>query len=94
LAEVSTANTASVNAANAVNAKNATDLSASAYAQQSQTYRDLLSYSWKTGESAKDRMSNLAVASIQKDVANIKADADDSNSLGENLVKLGIAIWG
>jgi hypothetical protein len=39
-------------------------------------------------------MSNLAVASIQKDVANIKADADDSKSLGENLVKLGIAIWG
>jgi hypothetical protein len=94
LAEVSVANTAAVNAANAVNAKNATDLSAAAYAQQSQTYRDLLSYSWKTGESDKDRITNLAIASIQKDVANIKADADSSSSLGENLVKLGVAIWG
>jgi len=94
LADISVANTAAVNAANAVNAKNATDLSASQYAQQSQTYRDLLSYSWKTGESAKDRIANLAVASIQKDVANIKADADSSSSLGENLVKLGVAIWG
>lgn len=82
LADVSTANTAAVNAANAVNAKNATDLSAAAYAQQSQTYRDLLSYSWKTGESTKDRISNLAIASIQKDVANIKADGDNSKAIG------------
>jgi len=69
-------------AANAVNAKNATELSASVYAQQSQTYRDLLSYSWKTGESGKDRITNLAIASIQKDVANIKADAESSSALG------------
>ena len=82
LADVSTANTAAVNAANAVTAKNATELSASTYAQQSQTYRDLLSYSWKTGESDKDRISNLAVASIQKDVANIKADGETSNAIG------------
>ena len=82
LADVSTANTAATNAANAVNAKNATDLSASAYAQQSQTYRDLLSYSWKTGESAKDRITNLAIASIQKDVENIKADSASSTALG------------
>ncbi len=82
LADVSTANTAAVNAANAVNAKNATDLSASAYAQQSQTYRDLLSYSWKTGESTKDRFTNLAIASVQKDVANIKADSESSSALG------------
>jgi hypothetical protein len=39
-------------------------------------------------------MSNLAVASIQKDVETIKTDAADSRSLGDNLVKLGLAIWG
>lgn len=82
LADISTANTAAVNAANAVNAKNATDLSASAYAQQSQTYRDMLSYSWKTGESAKDRVSNLAIASIQKDVQAMKTDSESSKALG------------
>jgi len=69
LADVSTANTAAINAANAVNAKNATDLSSSTYAQLSQTYRDLLSYSFKTGESEKDRIRDLAVASINKSAA-------------------------
>ncbi len=82
LAEVSVANTAAVNAANAVNAKNATELSASVYAQQSQTYRDLLSYSWKTGENDKERITNLAIASIQLDVAEIKADSEYSNAVG------------
>jgi isopenicillin N synthase-like dioxygenase len=92
LAEVSTANTAGVNAANAVNAKNATDLSASAYAQQSQTYRDLLEMSWKTGESGKDRIANLAIASITKDVANIKADSDNSAAWGKLLIE-GLKNW-
>jgi hypothetical protein len=82
LADISVANTAAINAAYAVSAKNATELSAAQYAQQSQTYRDLLSYSWKTGESSKDRISNLAIASIQKDVANIKADSEDSKAAG------------
>jgi hypothetical protein len=52
-----------------------------------------LSYSWKTGESEKDRITNLAVASITKDVANINADAESSSAFGENLVKLAAAIW-
>jgi hypothetical protein len=89
---VSTANTASVNAANAVNAKNATDLSASAYAQQSQTYRDLLEMSWKTGESGKDRMTNIAIASMTKDVAGINADAAESASWGKLLIE-GVKNW-
>jgi len=92
LAEVSTANTAGVNAANAVNAKNATELSASQYAQQSQTYRDLLEMSWKTGESGKDRIANLAIASITKDVANIKADSDNSAAWGKLLIE-GLKNW-
>jgi vacuolar-type H+-ATPase subunit H len=87
LADVSVANTAATNAANAVNAKNATELSASAYAQQSQTYRDMLEMSWKTGESEKDRITNIAIASVQKDVANIKADSDTSQSLGKLAVE-------
>ena len=87
LAEVSTANTAGVNAANAVNAKNATELSAAQYAQQSQTYRDLLEMSWKTGEGGKDRIANLAIASITKDVANIKADSDNSAAWGKLLIE-------
>jgi hypothetical protein len=86
LADVSVANTAATNAANAVNAKNATDLSASQYAQQSQTYRDLLEMSWKTGEQEKDRITNIAVASITKSsaasAAQITADGASSAAWG------------
>ena len=86
LADVSTANTAATNAANAVNAKNATDLTSAQYAQQSQTYRDLLEMSWKTGESVNDRIVQMAVANINKsastDSASIKATADASSKWG------------
>ena len=86
LADVSTANTAATNAANAVNAKNATELTAAKYAQQSQTYRDLLEMSWKTGEQEKDRVTNIAVASITKSAAataaQITADSKSSADWG------------
>jgi hypothetical protein len=86
LADVSTANTAAINAANTVNAKNATDLSSSQYAQQSQTYRDTLEMSWKTGEQEKDRVTNIAVATITKSAAasaaQITADAKSSSDWG------------
>jgi hypothetical protein len=79
LADVSTANTAAVNAANAVNAKNATDLSSAVYAQQSQTYRDLLSMSWKTGESEKDRITELAKATVMAS-ASINSSTNTANA--------------
>lgn len=82
LADVSTANTAAINAANAVNSKNATDLSSIAYTAQTQTYRDLLSYSFKAGESEKDRIKDLAVASIQKSATTAAADATSSAAWG------------
>jgi hypothetical protein len=86
LADISVSNTAAINAANAVNAKNATDLSAAQYAQQSQTYRDLLEMSWKTGEQEKDRVTNIAVASITKSAAasaaQITADGASSAAWG------------
>lgn len=92
LADISTANTAAVNAANAVNAKNATDLSAAAYAQQSQTYRDLLEMSWKTGESEKDRATQIAAATLTSNAsANAaKTTADASNIAA--IAKAGVTL--
>ena len=87
LAEVSTINTAATNAANATNAKNVTDLSAAAYAQQSQTYRDLLEMSFNAGENEQNRITQLAVASISKSsamsVAETAAGAKSSAAWGE-----------
>ena len=92
LADISTANTREANAINAVNAKNATDLSASTYSQQSQTYRDLLELSYKSGENDKDRLTQLATATISanasKTAAEIKADADSSASWGNLAYKV------
>lgn len=95
-AEVSTANTREANAINAVNAKNATDLTASKYAQQSQTYRDMLEMSWKTGEQEKDRITNIAVATITKNAsvaaAGVTADAASSAAWG-NLAFKAVENW-
>ena len=74
LAEVSTINTAATNAANATNAKNVTDLTAAAYAQQSQTYRDLLEMSFNAGENEQNRITTIAVASINKSAATSAAE--------------------
>jgi hypothetical protein len=92
LAEVSTANTAAVNAANAVNAKNATDLSAAAYAQQSQTYRDLLEMSWKTGESEKDRATQIAAATLTSSSSVNAARITSSNDALSAIAKAGITL--
>ena len=87
VADISTANTREVNAANAVNAKLATDMSASTYAQQSQTYRDLLEMSYKAGENDKDRLTQIATATItanaSKTAAEIKADGESASAWGK-----------
>ena len=96
LADVSTANTREVNAANAVNAKNATELSGVAYTQLSQTYRDKLEMSWKTGESELTRLMELARTTIQANAsgnaATITANATANTSIGNLLVK-GLDLW-
>jgi hypothetical protein len=87
LADISTANTREVNAANAVNAKNATDQSSSVYAQQMQTYRDLLELSYKAGENDKDRLTQIATATItanaSKTAAEIKANSESASAWGK-----------
>ena len=91
LADISTSNTISANSLAAVNAKNATDLSATVYAQQSTTYRDLLQMSATSGENNLNRMTNLAIATITSNAstanANIAADASSSGAIGGAVVK-------
>ena len=92
LAEVSVANTAAVNAANAVNAKNATDLSAAKYAQESQTYRDLLEMSWKTGESEKDRATQIAAATLTSSASVNAARVTSSNDALAAIATAGVTV--
>ena len=92
IAEISTANTAATNAANAINAKNATDLSAAAYAQQSQTYRDLLEMSWKTGESEKDRATSIVAATLSANASTNAATTTANSAALANIAKAGITL--
>jgi hypothetical protein len=98
LAEVSVANTAAVNAAAAVNAKNATDMSASTYAQEMQTYRDKLEMSWKSGESEFERDNTLAAAIISAssttNAASTTANAAAWSTIGGVALKSGLLEWG
>jgi len=86
LADISTANTREVNAIAAVNAKNATDLSASTYAQLSQSYRDQLEQSWKTGDNTLTRANDIAKQTIASNAtkysAEQTADAQFYSSIG------------
>jgi len=75
LADVSTANTRETNAMAAVNAKNATDLSASTYAQLSQTYRDQLETTWKTSDNAAARANEIAKVNITSAATKYAGDA-------------------
>jgi len=75
LADISTSNTREINAMAAVNAKNATDLSASTYAQLSQTYRDQLETTWKTSESVADRANEISKVTITANAAKYAGDA-------------------
>jgi hypothetical protein len=93
LADISTANTRETNAMNAVNAKNSTDLSAAAYAQLSQTYRDKLEMSWKTGDNELSRANSISVATIASNAtiksAQLKADGDFAAAMGTLVAKIG-----
>jgi hypothetical protein len=75
LADVSMANTRETNAMAAVNAKNATDLSASTYAQLSQTFRDQLETTWKTAENVKDRANDIAKVTLTTEATKYAGDA-------------------
>jgi len=75
LADVSMANTRETNAMAAVNAKNATDLSASTYAQLSQTYRDQLETTWKTSENVLDRANDIAKVTLTTEATKYAGDA-------------------
>ena len=92
LADISTANTRETNAIAAVNAKNATDLSASTYAQLSQTYRDQIEQTWKTTDNANDRANKISVATLQANAtskaAEFNADAAFSAAIGQLSISL------
>jgi hypothetical protein len=92
LAEVSTANTREVNAMAAVNAKNATDLSASTYAQLSQTYRDKIEQAWKTADNDATRANEITKANITFSMNKYTADSAADGAFYSSMGQLAVAL--
>jgi len=60
--EVATANTAATNAANTLNAQLSQNMTLAEYNNETQLYRDNVSFAWQTGQNDLDRANKLAVA--------------------------------
>jgi hypothetical protein len=92
LADISTANTREVNAMAAVNAKNATDLSASTYAQLSQTYRDKIEQAWKTADNDATRANEITKANINSSLNKYTADSAADGAFYASMGQLAVAL--
>jgi hypothetical protein len=62
--EISTANTAAINRANEFNATKAMEVTMVEYNNMWQQFRDEIEYSWKSAESAADRVNKIAIGEI------------------------------
>ena len=60
--DVATANTAAVNAANTLNAQLSQNMTLAEYNNETQLYRDTVSFAWQAGQNDSDRANKLAVA--------------------------------
>jgi len=92
LADISTANTREVNAMAAVNAKNATELSASTYAQLSQTYRDKIEQAWKTTDNDLMRANEIAKTTLTVNATKYAADSEADSAFYSAMGSLAVAL--
>jgi hypothetical protein len=60
--EVATANTAATNAANTLNAQLSQNMTLAEYNNETQLYRDSVSFAWQSGQNDADRANKIAVA--------------------------------
>ena len=83
---IALADTAAVNRANEINAANALGITTIDYNNTWQTYRDQMEMAWKTGESALDRETQLAMQVLAKqaqiEAAKYQVEAEKAKALG------------
>lgn len=63
--EISTANTAATNAANSLNAQLSQNITLAEYNNQTQLYRDSVSFAWQQAQNDQDRANKLAITAMQ-----------------------------
>jgi hypothetical protein len=90
--EISTANTAAINRANEFNATKAMEITMVEYNNMWQQFRDEIEYSWKSSESAKERINQLARQEIASNATIIAAtmakDAEITMAIGKSAASI------
>jgi len=79
--EVATANTAATNAANTLNAQLSQNMTLAEYNNETQLYRDSVSFAWQSGQNDLDRANKLAVSEITASAGVKTANATAKNNL-------------
>ena len=88
--EISTANTAATNAANNLNAQLSQNMTLAEYNNETQLYRDSVTYAWQQGQNDLDRANKLAISQEQA-YATLNAGAKTANATAKNdLIKTGV----
>ena len=90
--DIATANTAAINRANEFNATKAQEITMVGYNNQWQQFRDEIEYSWKSAESAAERVNRVAITEIQANAdiltATMAKDAKLTESIANNAAKI------
>lgn len=79
--EVATANTAATNAANTLNAQLSQNMTLAEYNNETQLYRDSVSFAWQAGQNDLDRANKLAVSEVTASAGVKTANATAKNNL-------------
>jgi hypothetical protein len=90
--DIATANTAATNRANEFNATKAQEITMVEYNNQWQQFRDEIEYSWRSAESAAERVNKVTITEIQSNanilVATMAQDAKLTESIAANAAKI------
>jgi len=79
--EIATVNTAANNAANTLNAQLSQNMTLAEYNNETQLYRDSVSFAWQAGQNDLDRANKLAVSEITASAGVKTANASAKNDL-------------
>jgi len=83
---LATTDTAAVNFQNQLNAQNLLDISNTAYSNLWQEYRDVMEWSWSSGENESERLAAMTVAQLnaksRTDLAEYNANRENTKAVG------------
>jgi len=92
--EIATANTAATNAANTLNAQLSQNMTLAEYNNETQLYRDTVSFAWQSGQNELDRVNKLAVAQTSAAATTSAAKTTSNGNMISTIAKAAILLNG